>query len=332
MSTAPALVRRRRGTTAGFTVLLTHLSATLAPSALLSSCGGDGQTTTPTVELRREVWTSAPFLEDWVRALVPPDVTVIAGLPDGAELAAWSPRRDELLALQSAMLIVLHGADLEPWASRVALPGSRVVMTAEDLDEHWIEHEVVTHSHGGGEPHVHAALDAQVWVDPALARKEIAALVAALIRHFPEVRAGIETAHAQLDREYESLAGELAVLAERSSELSFLSTHRSWSYLLRAASLESLECDLDAHDPPDAEALSTVEELVDPKRTPIFLWETPPSAAVVDTLAPYARAHLWLPSGRSRVFDEADAPVPHPRLLREGFARWSEILDSLAEN
>src|SRR3989344_7072030 len=92
--------------------------------------------------------------------------------PPGAEPHEYEPTSQDIVLLEGADLIVLNGANLEPWAEKLINPlrnkGTQVVVAAEGI----ANQRLVTDGEKIQDPHV--------WLSPALAKTESQAIAQAL--------------------------------------------------------------------------------------------------------------------------------------------------------
>ncbi len=154
--------------------------------------------------------------------LAPPDV----------DPAFWSPEDDDIAALQDADLILLNGASYAKWLDVVTLPADRMVVTSAAFADSLLELPItVTHSHGETGSHAHTGTDFNTWLDPSLARKQAAAVLAALTAHAPEHAMDFERNAAALDADLAGLDTALRELSVGAGEIPLLASHPVYGYL-----------------------------------------------------------------------------------------------------
>ena len=244
---------------------------------------------------------------------------VWCALAKGEDPKLWRPTRKSIETIQNAKLILVNGADYEPWLMSVSLPMSRVIDASLGLKGKLLTVPTVTHSHGGDASHTHEGFDGLVWLDPRQARVQCEAVAAGLRRAFPELAARI--AHnlramngefADLDRRVESLAGLL-------EGAKLFCAHRSYGYLVRRFGCEITNLELDPRTPPSEARRQEVERKLAGTKRNILLW---PDASTKEV------AESWQKIGLVSVpFAIAAAPGPS----RKGFtAVLQASLDRLA--
>ncbi len=214
-------------------------------SALCWLCGmGCGEAPSPAAASRAAesplvLVTTAGF-QDLVEALAGQAVRVQNVVPPEKFSPDWRPRKEAARLLQQASLVLLNGADWEPWTERVALAPSRTVDTTAGVSSRLIRiPDAVTHRHGPEGSHSHAGTVWATWLSPSLLNEQIGEIERRLIRLLPECKADVV-------RE----SGRLRVVLQKSSELCqqiqaeataeqpvVLADSSCWLYLLRDAGL-----------------------------------------------------------------------------------------------
>jgi zinc transport system substrate-binding protein len=117
------------------------------------------------------VVTSIFPLAEMARAVGGERVTVDLLLPPGSEPHSWAPKPSDMLRLEQADVILLVGADMEPWAQDLTKTGGKekaiVIQAAEDAP-------LLRVGQGRGHPeasedheakHQHRGVDPHIWLD-----------------------------------------------------------------------------------------------------------------------------------------------------------------------
>lgn len=107
----------------------------------------------------------------------------IAGAPDvvfptiDGDPTFWTPDPAQIELLQSADLVILNGANAEPWLDIVTLDQSRLFDTTAGLAGRLIPLEdAVQHQHGPEGEHSHQGTAFTTWLDPDLFAAQVSAL------------------------------------------------------------------------------------------------------------------------------------------------------------
>lgn len=166
-----------------------------------------------------------------VRTLVPP----------GAEPHDYEPTPQDVVALRHARVVVFNGAGLEPWLMRLLpeVPASAVRVNAtEGLP-------LITGEPGntgaptlaplarGGAGERHALVDPHVWLDPMLARDQVARILAGFVRADSRGRSEYQANAAVLDLELRALHGRFEEALAYCGRREFIVTHAAYGYLAR---------------------------------------------------------------------------------------------------
>ncbi|MCA8943492.1 MAG: zinc ABC transporter substrate-binding protein [Planctomycetes bacterium] len=200
------------------------------------SCGAGDESVA--VQSEPAVFTTFPPAAWMARAIAGEALDVVPVLPPGRTAETFRPTREDLVVMQSAPMIVLHGAEFETWALTATLPRSRVLELAEGLEEEFITVETVTHSHGAGPAHAHAGVNPFLWLDPELARREFGVLHASMSVRFPALAQEFKQGFARTDARFVELAAKLEALAPRLRKTALFSEHPDWAYPARRLGVE----------------------------------------------------------------------------------------------
>lgn len=282
--------------------------------AVLASLAACGPTKLePVVQEEPAVYTTFPPVVTIARVICGDAIDVVDVLPEGKHAASFRPSREDMLLLQSAPLIVLHGAEYESWALTAALPKTRVFELAGGQGTEFITVETVTHSHGEGPAHSHAGINPHLWLDPVLARSQAAALAVELIERFPDHAAGFESGAAAIDTELRTLHEAFQRIAPSLRGAALHSVHPCYAYAARRYGFSVADWTLGFE--PDAETLSGYVESLD-GRPCVFLVEDELDAARVETFdAAGVRVVHW-PTGEREGDYLADQRAALARLER----------------
>lgn len=210
-------------------------------AVLLAGCGNNAEkaSTAASEEKLKVVATFFPMYE-FSKQVAGDHADVVALIPSGVEPHDWEPSAKDMATLQEADVFVYNGI-VEGWAEQAlasAANGERVVVEASKglpliegaEHEHEDEQAEEGHAEEDHEDEGHGP-DPHVWLSPALAQQEVAAIEAALAQADPAHREDYErNAEAyiaklkELDQAYkDGLAG-----AKRKA---FVTQHAAFGYL-----------------------------------------------------------------------------------------------------
>jgi zinc transport system substrate-binding protein len=218
------------------------------------------------------------------------DLGVVTNIGEGRDPHDFEPTTQNILAMQKADVVVLQGADFEPWGDdvmeRLVSDGVPVVLATDDIelhegghhhkdeheeeeydegheDEHGHTHEELEdhdHEHEEDE-HDHGAHDPHTWLDPVLFSQMVA--------HIAEEVAAIDPENASTYQENASaLQAELNVLdTEYKNRLAncelneVITSHDAFSYVAERYNFEIHSiAGLSTQDTPSATVLAELKE------------------------------------------------------------------------
>jgi zinc transport system substrate-binding protein len=231
-------------------------------------------------------------------------VPVVNPVPPDADPIFWRPGDEDIAAYQLATLIVTNGAEFEKWVATAALPRTRVVASAEAIEEPLITYETTTHAHGPGGEHTHQGVDGHTWVDPLAAAAQAGAIADALAGTFPQHADRIRENAAALEVDFGRLHERWQTLSPRMRGAALLASHPAYNYLARRYGLEVTNVDLDPVASLSEDDLDRVAEAlrgVEPGTPAVLMWEGEPADASVAVLSErYGVVSVWVTPVESR--------------------------------
>lgn len=240
------------------------------------------------------VATSTYPLYAWARALLKGVTNTHIELvtPPNQDPAVWLPTSEALTRYQSASLVLLNGAHFEQWASKVSLPPSRVLESAEGMRGEWLHYETtLTHQHGPEGEHSHEGVDGHTWLDPHSALKQIAELSQRLSRDLPTHAALIKRNELTLNARIKTLDEQWSAFAEhlkaKHPNVVIWSSHPAYQYLKRHYKLPIKALDLNPDGPlseGERQQLTTALKGLSEAQSVMFWWEGAPSEGVSEAL------------------------------------------------
>jgi zinc transport system substrate-binding protein len=271
--------------------------AALAISLLLVGCSRDGQApggaaaptasdsaeassdAAPSAALRI-VTTNAPIAL-FAQRIGGDFVKVSMSGPDDGDPAFWSPKAEDITAMQSADLILLNGAGFEKWRSRVALPERKVVETAEGFRSTWIEtKDGETHSHGLEGEHSHGGTAFTTWLDPMQAIEQAKAIRARLAEALPAQASVIDANYQALERDLRDIDARLESAVGTSHGLPLLFSHPIYDYLIRRFELNGRSVQWEPVAMPSEEEFARLAETLKEHPAKWMVWEDEPGSQI----------------------------------------------------
>ncbi|MGE4618284.1 MAG: zinc ABC transporter substrate-binding protein, partial [Planctomycetota bacterium] len=197
----------------------------------------------------------------------------------------WTPDAAALDALATADLIILNGANLEPWSQRVSLPIVRTLEVARNFKDQWIRYPaVVTHSHGPEGERSYEGSDGHTWIDPELLRLSAVSIRDRLVRLLPQHRKSLEDRWQQVDAVLSSLAIKISSISTETSVL-VLESGPHWGYPAARAGWSLKRIDLDPTGTFDPSLADTLSTLINKSSIRLLLWASTPSVDLATALS-----------------------------------------------
>lgn len=206
-----------------------------------------------------------------------------------AGVASAAPEVEELLAMQGADLILVHGAGPEPWRATASLPASRILnTTAKFADRLLVDRFRVTHSHGMAGGRTSRDLVRQTWLDPELARRQVDAVEMALAGLVPSATDDLATRADAIRDQVDAYAASLTLLAGSVAGRAIAVPDGRFEHLATALGVETIALADLGEDEADRVAfgLSSIAPGADPdfdalrsRGLPVITWDPESSGA-----------------------------------------------------
>lgn len=252
------------------------LAALSVPLLLPLGCGPATQSNDSTAPADLQgILVTSPAMVDCCQALLEGAESVRLVVPAVVNSRGWRPTRSAIEKLQRGRLLVLSGADWEPWLQQISFPQSRLLDVSEGFEERLIHlPDVETHRHGSGGLHSHPGYVSQTWLSAGMFLQQLQALELELSKRLPDLE--LQNA-GRLREQLRELSAETERLRERWSELSLqvISDGPEYEYLLRDTGWQSTRLHWPRDEEPaeaDWQELRTaLDDNADGKRTLVLL-------------------------------------------------------------
>jgi zinc transport system substrate-binding protein len=301
-------------------LMLVAFLATVACDDPATPAAGGGSARTPggaaSATPLRVVATTAPLA--FFTGRIGGDAVIVDFLvTEGLDPADWSPKGKDLPALQEADLVVLNGAGLESWRSRVSLRESRVVDTGEPIRSRWIEVDGPTHSHGMSGSHSHSGTASRTWLDPTLAIEQARAILKSLAQARPGLAADFERNFKALEQDLLDLDARYESAIGGRAGQPVLFSHPVYDYLIRRYGLNARSLDWEPGEMPYEEQWDALASLRGEFPANAILWEAAPLDATARRLAGMGvSSFTFEPCGNMRPAEWLDAMRRNADALR----------------
>jgi zinc transport system substrate-binding protein len=230
------------------------------------------------------VFVSNSFLREAVNAIAGTRVELLYLLPPNLDPTTWKPTTEDLEKMQRARLLVLNGAEFEPWVAGVALPSSRMLRTANAFMDQWIKTEAVVHSHGPGGEHSHAGVASTTWLDFELAKLQANSIRERLEQLVPEAADDFKKGCEEFNAQLSELDQQMRLLAIKLGTRPLLVSHPFHEYWAKRYGLNLRAVHWDPTNAPGAEGTDELQRALKDFPAELFLWESKPSEVNVELL------------------------------------------------
>ncbi len=181
------------------------------------------------------------------------DVSII--IPPGIEPHDWEPTIQDIQKMRNADMIVINGADLESWITKVTSVNPNVMIVDTSSDIPLLEKDL----NGFDKT---AKKDPHIWLDPVLAKKQVQNIADGLIKLDPQnanyYQQNVNDYKAKLDMLDNKIKTDLSACSKKD----FLAFHDAFSYFSKEYGLHqhTIVGGLDPETEPTAPALQQITE------------------------------------------------------------------------
>ena len=211
---------------------------------------------------------------------------VVYPVPADRDPLHWRPDEETVRQMQRADFVILNGAGYEAWLTMAALPPRILVNTALHFERNRLI-EVpggITHSHGDGGTHTHAATATTTWLDPSLAIEHARSIRDAMTRLMPRDREGFIERHNELAADLESWERELKEVFQNRPGAPLLASQPVYQYLEDRYSLNLRSLDWEPGEMPLDGEWTALDRLLEEHAAEWMLWVDDPLPEVASRL------------------------------------------------
>lgn len=208
------------------------------------------------------------------------DVTSIT--PASAEPHDYEPTTQDLVGIQNSNMLVLNGGALEAWGNKIKsqLPASVLVVTA---GEGLANKQLNENGQIIQDPHV--------WLDPVLAKKEVAVIEKGFEKLDPKDAAYFEANAQKLDGELDVLNTDYAHAFTNCNQKDFVTSHAAFGYLGAQYGITQIPISgVSPDEEPSTQKMVEITNLVKSKNIKVIFFESLVSPKLSDTIANEAGA------------------------------------------
>lgn len=205
--------------------------------------------------------------------------------PADVDPAYWTPDAEDVVAYQSADVILLNGAGYAAWIDMASLPASKLVNTSRSFVDRYIHIEGgMTHSHGLEGEHSHGETAFTTWLDPRLAVLQAEAIRTSLTKASAENETAFTAGFESLKRDLLAIDQAVASALAGVEAEPLLGSHPVYQYFARRYGLNLESVHFEPDEFPDDEAWSELRDLLREHPARWMIWEDQPMPEIAARL------------------------------------------------
>ena len=270
------------------------LLGTVVLSVLLTACGGQEKKEASSNEKIQVMTTFYPMYE-FTKQVVGDKGDVELLIPAGIEPHDFEPSAKDLAKISDSDVFVYNSPELETWTDNltdtVDTKQTEIIQASKDIKlmegtehDHEEAHDHDTQEH---EEHGHShELDPHVWLDPALAIKEVETIRDQLSKKYPDDKAAFEKNAASYIDELKKLDEEFQTAFKDAKNKTFVTQHAAFGYLANQYGLtQEAIAGISTDQEPSPSRLSELKHYVDDNQVKVIYFEENASSKVAETLS-----------------------------------------------
>ena len=213
------------------------------------------------------------------------DVEVRFPVPAGEDPAYWNPTAEDISGFQSADIVLLNGAGYAGWTEKASLPRSKLVNTAANLSDRFVEADAsLVHAHGPEGEHEHGTLAFTTWLDQTMAIEQARAIRDALGAERPDSKQKFDAGFASLEGDLLALDSALMQAAADLDGTPVVGSHPVYQYLAQRYGIDLRSVHFEPDQTPSDAGWQDLREIQQARSAPVMLWEAQPMASTDDRL------------------------------------------------
>ena len=270
------------------------LLGTVVLSVLLTACGGQEKKEASSNEKIQVMTTFYPMYE-FTKQVVGDKGDVELLIPAGTEPHDFEPSAKDLAKISDSDVFVYNSPELETWTDNLTdtidTKQTEIIQASKDIKlmegtehDHEEAHDHDTQEH---EEHGHShELDPHVWLDPALAIKEVETIRDQLSKKYPDDKAAFEKNAASYIDELKKLDEEFQTAFKDAKNKTFVTQHAAFGYLANQYGLtQEAITGISPDQEPSPSRLSELKHYVDDNQVKVIYFEENASSKVAETLS-----------------------------------------------
>jgi zinc transport system substrate-binding protein len=202
---------------------------------------------------------------------------VVSITPASAEPHDYEPTTQDLVAIQNSNMLVLNGGALEAWGNNIKgqLPASVLIVTA---GEGLANKQLNENGQAIQDPHI--------WLDPILAKKEVAAIEKRFEKIDPKDSLYFQANAQKLNNDLDALNVEYSHAFTNCVQTDFVTSHAAFGYLGAQYGINQIPISgVSPDEEPSTQKLVEITNLVKAKNIKVIFFESLVSPKLSDTIA-----------------------------------------------
>ncbi|MGX6992483.1 zinc ABC transporter substrate-binding protein [Vagococcus penaei] len=262
---------------------------------LVTACGSKNaqQDTKTSSDKKLKIITTFYPMYDFTKQVVGDDADVSMLIEAGVEPHDYEPSAKDMAKIQEADVFVYNSNEMETWVGAVLknidTDKVQIIEASKGIKLLDGQHEEEGDEHEG---HDHA-YDPHVWLDPVLAKQEVATITANLTDKFPDKKANFEKNSQDYQKKLEGLNDDYVSAFKGATTRKFVTQHQAFSYLAHQYDLTQIPISgLNPDQEPTPKELKQIEDLVKKEQVSIIYVENIGSAKIAKTISSATGAEL----------------------------------------
>jgi zinc transport system substrate-binding protein len=202
---------------------------------------------------------------------------VISITPASAEPHDYEPTTQDLVSIQNSNMLVLNGGALEAWGNKIKgqLPANFLVVTAgEGLANKQLNENGQT------------IQDPHIWLDPILAKKEVAVIEKGFEKIDPKDSAYFKANAQKLNNDLDTLNMEYSHAFTNCAQIDFITSHAAFGYLGAQYGINQIPISgVSPDEEPSTQKLVEITNLVKARNIKVIFFESLVSPKLSETIA-----------------------------------------------
>lgn len=224
-------------------------------------------------------------LKFFAESIAGKNANVSLPMPADIDPAFWSPKAEDVSALQKADMILLNGANYAKWLPKVSLSLFKLVNTSSEFRDQYIPIEsAMKHNHGVGGEHSHTGTAFTTWLDFSLAEQQATATFKALTKKAPKLSATFVKNFIPLQESLLAVDAELTQIGSELNGEALLGSHPVYQYLKKRYQLNLQSVHWEPEEAPSKEQWDVLQKILKKHPAKWMLWEGKPAQETVTKL------------------------------------------------